>query len=90
MLGNLLDLPGCEYESADAIRDELRERVAAVPEQQEAVPERLAPSGGARPADAELDVPIYRVDALVRRARALQLTVDGRSGRVGLDERRIA
>ncbi len=64
--------------------------MAAVPEQQEAVPERPAPSGGAVPGDAELDVPIYRVDALVRRARALQLTVDGRSGRVGFDERRIA
>jgi hypothetical protein len=38
----------------------------------------------------ELDVPMYQLDALVRRARSLQLTPEGLARNPGSDERKIA
>jgi NADH-quinone oxidoreductase subunit G len=92
VLGNMLDLPDCDYESSEAVRDELQRRVAdALPDNSlalEAAPEG-EPSETASP--DELDVPIYRIDPLVRRARSLQFTRDGQAGQIPPGEdRKIA
>ncbi|MBS1169570.1 MAG: dehydrogenase [Burkholderiaceae bacterium] len=81
VLGNLLELDGFDYETSEAVRDEITggetdlsaklNNLAGVP-LQAASPvidglERLA------------DVPIHFADPLVRRARSLQMTVDAKS-----------
>jgi NADH-quinone oxidoreductase subunit G len=77
VLGNLLDLPGFDYLSSEDIREEIRRELAE------------SPSVGTPPAsgltlgrlaavDSSREVGIYRVDAVVRRSRSLQQTVDGR------------
>jgi NADH-quinone oxidoreductase subunit G len=82
VLGNLLNLPRFEYLSSEEVLAELR-----------AVCGELAPAGytgahavqppgdGARPMPpvTVTDVPMYQVDALVRRAASLQRTRDGRT-----------
>jgi len=76
VLGNLLNLPGCEYQTSESIRDELK---AAVGEGQPdnhfstEVPAAAAPQNSLE----DLDVPMYQIDALVRRSQCLQLTCDG-------------
>ncbi len=79
VLGNLLELPGFEFDSAEAVRAE------ALPEGEATVRARLdnAVEGVAlaHPAPVEgLDrvgeTPIYQLDPLVRRAPALQKTAD--------------
>jgi len=78
VLGNLVDLPDCDYRSSEEVRDEV---LTACTE--------LAPDNAlqANPADRPVltgnggleragGVPIYAGDALVRRAQALQQTPD--------------
>ncbi len=71
VLGNLLDVPGFEYVSSEAVRDELHALESiepqAVARELETVPEVAVTA-------TDLDVPIYAVDGLVRRADALQQT----------------
>ncbi len=81
VLGNLLDLHGFDYQSSTEIRDEV---ARGCPEN--SLLEYKADFGSAQGlqlADAELvrvgDVPIYAADGLVRRADALQETVDAES-----------
>ncbi|NND54146.1 MAG: NADH-quinone oxidoreductase subunit G [Gammaproteobacteria bacterium] len=73
VLGNLLDAPGFDYESSEQVRDELHALNGAEPGgpagELEALPEVAVTAN-------DLDVPIYAVDALVRRADALQKTPD--------------
>lgn len=80
VLGNLLELPDCDYEDSESIRDELHTRL----DDTASIPAALAPFEIAGPAPEVtgpeiLEVPIYQVDALVRRARSLQLTRDAQS-----------
>jgi NADH-quinone oxidoreductase subunit G len=83
VLGNLLDLPGFDQDSAEAVR------LQALPEDiPAALDNRLAAARGAvlgasRSAGAQddtlerlADVPLYWVDPIVRRAPSLQLTAD--------------
>jgi NADH-quinone oxidoreductase subunit G len=82
VLGNLLDMPGCDYLGSDEVRDHLRSLL----------PHELGPSGTyaggfeARQPDqpapslAELDVPMYSGDAVLRRAVSLQQTRVARAG----------
>jgi len=71
VLGNLLEMPDCDYLSAEAIG---KEALAAIGNLQ--ADNRIAagelPEPASRKPAAEL--PMYRVDALVRRAPALQQT----------------
>jgi NADH-quinone oxidoreductase subunit G len=84
VLGNLLDLPGFDYQSSEDVRDELRalcERSAAHDYRGAHV---VTPAGVARAAAAAgevrvVDVPMYQTDALVRRAPSLQKTREGRT-----------
>jgi NADH-quinone oxidoreductase subunit G len=71
VLANQLGLPGFEYLSSEDVREELRARCAAsVPASAAGASAHLAPSRSAEPAGYRM--PMYRVDALVRRAPALQ------------------
>ncbi|MFQ5634131.1 MAG: NADH-quinone oxidoreductase subunit NuoG [Gammaproteobacteria bacterium] len=91
VLGNLLELPDCEYGSSEAIRDEVRATVGDTPTAASGAPIDLPESAAPGVVSGtELDVPMYRVDALVRRARALQLTREGRCGGHESDQRKIA
>jgi NADH-quinone oxidoreductase subunit G len=93
VLGNLLGLPGFDFETAEAVRAEALgdlsdaaarlDNAAPVPP---VPPEPSAPTGlAAAPGWQRIaDVPIYATDAIVRRAPALQATADGRAPVVGL------
>ena len=70
VLGNLLALDGFEYDSSEQVRDELRQLVAG-PLPGVRLPSRnIGPAGEA----ALAGVPLYGVDAIVRRAPSLQKT----------------
>jgi NADH-quinone oxidoreductase subunit G len=73
VLGNLLKLPNCDYQSSDEIVAELRALPVA-----EKVLSRVAIDTAAmvKVMPADLEVPLNSVDGLVRRAEALQLTRD--------------
>ncbi|MEJ2603363.1 MAG: NADH-quinone oxidoreductase subunit NuoG [Gammaproteobacteria bacterium] len=84
VIGNLLEAPAFDYVSSEEVRDEILGLIGELrPDNRytgEFVcggPERVEPAI----TGAALDVPIYQVDGLVRHARALQLTNDGRQGR---------
>jgi NADH-quinone oxidoreductase subunit G len=75
VLGNLLELANFEYQSSEAVRDELKSRL-------EAAPQPLFRAVGAlqtAATDAVLDLPMYQIDPVLRRATPLQRTVDGRT-----------
>jgi NADH-quinone oxidoreductase subunit G len=74
VLGNLLALPGFEYESAEQVRDELRAACEGTVADQRFTTARSVQPGGAA---GTVDVPMYAQDALTRRAPALQKTRDG-------------
>ena len=74
MLGNALDLPQCEYLSAADIRDALANELGESASTTRYTG-RFRPSTAPADVDvAALDVPIYAVDAVVRRGPALQRT----------------
>jgi NADH-quinone oxidoreductase subunit G len=84
VLGNLLNLPGFEYQSSEEVREELRALcpTPASPDYRGA--HAVTPAGAARAVAAGevrvVDVPMYQTDALVRRAPSLQKTREGRGG----------
>ena len=80
VLANLLDLPGFEYTAADQITAEIRKVVDEAG--------AFTAKAATRPLQAKAasapvvrDVPIYQVDAMVRRSSALQNTREGREER---------
>ncbi len=88
VLGNLLGLPGFDFETSEAVRAEALGDEAALAARLDNTPvappkpaEPAAPRGGL---ERLADVPIYATDALVRRAPALQATHDARVPMVGL------
>ncbi|MGM0593629.1 MAG: NADH-quinone oxidoreductase subunit NuoG [Pseudomonadota bacterium] len=79
VLGNLLDLPGFDYTSAEEVRHELEKLFSDLPVMDSGgdwLPERFTP--GHRGLQRVADVAIYGVDPLVRRAEPLQATTDAR------------
>jgi NADH-quinone oxidoreductase subunit G len=84
VLGNELELPNCEYRSPSDVSAELERELESARDLQPTdtlYKGSFAPT--ARPvaiAGVNLEVPIYAVDALVRRAAPLQETVLGRAG----------
>ncbi|HVH84225.1 MAG TPA: molybdopterin-dependent oxidoreductase, partial [Steroidobacteraceae bacterium] len=85
VLGNLLKLPGFEYQSSEDVREELRALCATPASQGYAGEHVVTPAGAASAAVAAgevrvVDVPMYQTDALVRRAPSLQKTREGRTG----------
>jgi NADH-quinone oxidoreductase subunit G len=77
VLGNLLNLSGFEYQSSEDVREELRKLCAASPATAYKGSHRVVPSATTT-ADV-LDLSMYQVDALVRRAPSLQKTREGRT-----------
>ena len=77
---------GSSNAPARAIRDRIcKVRRSAISSSGDIKPEQYKANGkslpkviGADAADQQVDVPIYRVDGLVRRATALQLTPEGK------------
>jgi NADH-quinone oxidoreductase subunit G len=84
VLGNLLKLPRFEYLSSEEVLAELRQACAGVaPAAYGGTHSVPAPGNGSgarlAPPVTVSDVPMYQVDALVRRAVSLQRTRDGRT-----------
>jgi NADH-quinone oxidoreductase subunit G len=79
VLANMLNLPGFDFETSEDVRAQALGDAAALPARLNnrctaPVQAPTAPAGLQRLAD----VPIYAVDAVVRRASSLQLTADAR------------
>jgi NADH-quinone oxidoreductase subunit G len=82
VLGNLLGLPGFDYESSDDVRAELEALVGAPTAY--TMPAYAGRHEVGQGAHGELpagvvDIPMYQIDALVRRAPSLQRTREGRT-----------
>ena len=75
VLGNLLDAPGFNYVTSEDVLQEFKAQLGDLdPDTSYKAPATLVkPNGEDAPAD-EIDTPLYSVDAMVRRATALQLT----------------
>ncbi len=75
VLGNLLELPGFDYQSSEQVRDELKSRLDA------AAPSAPAAAGTLQAAttDAVPDLPMYQIDPVLRRAAPLLRTREGRA-----------
>jgi NADH-quinone oxidoreductase subunit G len=77
VLGNLLDIAGFEYESSEQVRDELKARLAAADSYELATPPEAGQwaEAGSEPV---IDLGMYQVDPVLRRAPSLRRTLDGR------------
>jgi NADH-quinone oxidoreductase subunit G len=84
VLGNLLDIPGFEYTDSTQISAELRalagDRQADTGNAWK-IPEKLPEASASEGLQRISELPIYAVDALTRRATALQNTQDARAAR---------
>jgi len=80
VLGNLLDLEGFDYESSTGIQEELRRLIGEVAYDGRFTSGRAINAGRG---GTTSELPIYRVDAIVRRAVALQMTRAGQAAAVG-------
>jgi NADH-quinone oxidoreductase subunit G len=76
VLGTLLELTGFDYQSSEAVRDELRSRLETAPQPLF----RAAVALQAAATEAVLDLPMYQIDPVLRRSAPLQRTRDGRTG----------
>ena len=88
VLGNLCDLPGFAYESSEAVRAHLASQIesvagSAVPSQllTQHQPPIAAIKDAAHIDTGELDIPMYDIDAVLRRSPALQATSTARRAR---------
>ncbi len=79
VLGNLLEVSGFDYESSEQVRDELKTALGDVlPDNRYRGTRALPVSGGKAAVNQPVDVPMYAIDPVVRRATALQLTPEAR------------
>ena len=93
VLGNLLNLSGFDYQTSEEVRDELRKAcgaaasagaasltpVADIPVAAVGYKGSHKVNGGAAGEGTLVDLPMYQIDALVRRAPSLQKTREGRT-----------
>ncbi|WP_394777985.1 NADH-quinone oxidoreductase subunit NuoG [Undibacterium sp.] len=94
VLGNLLGLPNFEFDTAEAVRDEVlgldKSGLAAslnnIADAAPAAPAAVAANGLERVSD----VPIYSTDAIVRRAESLQKTADAKAPKAWLSAAQFA
>jgi NADH-quinone oxidoreductase subunit G len=99
VLANLLNVSGFEYDSSEQVRDALKSlsaaHLAAAAAAGTAPPAGAAAQtadaaaagvfdGAGAAAGAWVDVPVYQVDALVRRSEALAKTKDGQAARAAV------
>jgi NADH-quinone oxidoreductase subunit G len=76
VLGNLLNLTGFDYQSSDDVREELRKLCDEHAATAYKGSHKVAPTTSGNDV---LDISMYHVDALVRRAPSLQKTREGRT-----------
>jgi NADH-quinone oxidoreductase subunit G len=76
VLGNALELAAFDYQSSEAVRDELKSRLDAAPQA------RFGAAAGLQVAatEAVIDLPMYQIDPVVRRSAPLLRTREGRAG----------
>jgi NADH-quinone oxidoreductase subunit G len=81
VLGNLLGLGGFDYDTSEAVRDEVCKGAdfASRCDNNLSGLALQAPVAAAKGLQRVADVPIYATDALVRRAESLQLTADAKA-----------
>ncbi|MDO3558618.1 NADH-quinone oxidoreductase subunit NuoG [Ralstonia pseudosolanacearum] len=85
VLGNLLGLSGFEYETSEAVRDDVLTKPVAERLSNATAAQTAAPVAAAGGIERLADVPIYHADPIVRRAGSLQLTAASRAAvRAGL------
>jgi NADH-quinone oxidoreductase subunit G len=86
VIGNLLDAADFDYVTSEDIRTELAAQLGDIqPDNGYRGSARITkPNGEGAPA-SDIDTPIYSVDAMVRRATALQLTAEAQRARGGDD-----
>jgi NADH-quinone oxidoreductase subunit G len=75
VLGNLIEAPDFDYVTSEDVRDEVTAKLGDVEPSSYSGKTRPAKLNGEDAPEAEIDLPIYSVDGLVRRATALQMTV---------------
>lgn len=79
MLGNLLGLPGFDFETVEDVRAAAFGSAELASRLDNSTAATLKPAEATSPALQRIaDVPIYHTDAIVRRATSLQLTADAR------------
>jgi len=84
VLGNLLDADNFDYQTSEEVRDELGDLLGDIqPDNQYTGKKALGKVNGADDPDDRIDIPMYRTDAIVRRARALQLTPEAQRSSCG-------
>jgi NADH-quinone oxidoreductase subunit G len=76
VLGNLLDLKGFDFDSSEQVRDELKALVERAPKIGFESNYRALPNA---PAEPLIDVPMYQLDPVLRRASSLQRTRAGQA-----------
>ena len=82
VLANLLDVADSDYQNSVEVRDELSALIGDIsPDNSARHDKPLAKPNGADAPEHSIDVPMYQVDGIVRRAVALQLTPEARRSR---------
>ena len=85
VLGNLHALTGFDYQSSEDVREELAKLVGA-PTAYSAPAysggHAVGQQSGTQSAQTVVDIPMYQIDAVVRRAPSLQRTPEGRAAAV--------
>ena len=82
VLCNLVEADGCEYVSSEDVLDDVKQAIGDfTPTGPASITGSLAkPNGEDAPSDV-VDLPLYSIDGLVRRANALQQTSEARRAR---------
>jgi NADH-quinone oxidoreductase subunit G len=79
VIGNLLDAEGFDYVTSEDVRDEVFAELGSIsPDNGYKGTKALAHVNGADEPGDDVDVPIYEIDAVVRRAAALQMTPEAK------------
>jgi len=78
VLGNLLDVPGFDFETAEAVRDAVLAKPVAEQLNNATEAAIQVTAAAANGIERIADVPIYHADPIVRRADSLQLTAAAR------------
>lgn len=79
VLGNLLKVSGFDYDTSEAVRNDVLAKPVAEHLSNATTAQTVAPAAAAAGIERLADVPIYHADPIVRRAGSLQLTAAARA-----------